>query len=138
MELKEPIRVTRTALRRLSQGQQRTLALIIYLTLLESDSRPATVLIDDFAEGLDFVHAGLFTRFLLDRLPHSPLQFIVATNDRYVMNAVPLEHWTILVEQGTKTRVFNYANSRERFDNFKFTGLCNFDFFSMDFADGEA
>lgn len=137
MEVKEPIRMTNTPLRRLSQGQQRTLALVVYLALLESDPRPGTVLIDDFAEGLDFEHARLFTRCLLDRLPHSPLQYILATNDRYVMNCVPLEHWTVLVEQGTKTRVFNYANSRKRFDDFKFTGLCNFDFFSMDFADGE-
>ncbi len=136
--VKEPKRATYTPVRWLSQGQQRTLALITFLALLESDPRPATVLIDDFGEGLDFEHAQRFTKSLLNRLSSSPLQFIIATNDRYVMNAVPLEYWSVLVEEGSKTLVFNYANSKERFDSFKFTGLCNFDFFSMDFAEREA
>ena len=61
-------------------------------------------------------------------------EFILATNDRYVMNVVPLESWTVLVDDTNRTKVFNYFNSKQKFDDFKFTGLSNFDFFSMDFA----
>jgi energy-coupling factor transporter ATP-binding protein EcfA2 len=133
---------------RLSQGEQRALTLLTFLSLLEGEKKAATVLIDDFGEGLDFEHAAKATEFLLQRAPETKLQFIIATNDRYVMNNVPLEHWTVLVEEGAqkegtqtpgaKTRVFNYANSKQKFDDFKFTGLNNFDFFSMDFASSEA
>ena len=31
-------------------------------------------------------------------------------------------------------RVLNYENSKELFEEFKFTGLSNFSFFEMDFA----
>jgi len=136
--VKEPKRAVITPFQRLSQGEQRTLTLLTFLALLEAEKKAATVLIDDFGEGLDFERATRATEFLLRRVPESLLQFIVATNDRYVMNTVPLEQWTVLVEEGVKTRVFNYANSKQKFDGFKFTGLSNFDFFSMDFASAEA
>ena len=136
--VKEARRATITPLPRLSQGEQRTLTFLIFLALLEGEKKAATVLIDDFGEGMDFERAARVTGFLLRRVPESSLQFIVATNDRYVMNGVPLKYWTILVEEGAKTRVFNYANSKEKFDAFKFTGLNNFDFFSMDYASPEA
>lgn len=136
--VKEAKRAAITPFRRLSQGEQRTLTLLTFLALLEAEKKAATLLIDDFGEGLDFERATRATEFLVRRAPESLLQFIVATNDRYVMNTVPLEHWTVLVEEGTRTRVFNYANSQQKFDDFKFTGLNNFDFFSMDFASAEA
>jgi energy-coupling factor transporter ATP-binding protein EcfA2 len=125
-------------LQRLSQGEQRALTLLTFLALMEAEDKAITVLIDDFGEGLDFEHAASAAQFLLRRIPETKLQLIVATNDRYVMNAVPLEHWTVLVEEGNKTRVFNYANSKRKFDDFKFSGLNNFDFFSMDFASAGA
>lgn len=138
LAVREAHRSTAVAFRRLSQGQQRTFSLLTFLSLLEGEGKGVTVLIDDFAEGLDFEHAQLFTRLLLKHVSHWPMQFIIATNDRYVMNSVPLEHWTILVEEGNTIRVFNYSNSRQKFDDFKFTGLSNFDFFSMDFGRGES
>ena len=138
LEVKEERRTGKTPFRRLSQAQQRTLTFLTFLTFLENEARPATVLVDDFAEGLDFEHAARLTNLVLDGYAASQLQFILTSNDRYVMNAVPLEHWTVLVEEGTVTRVFNYQNSRQKFDDFKFTGLNNFDFFSMDFAREEA
>lgn len=134
LEVKEHRRSAYTAFRRLSQAQQRTLAFYIFVSLLEEEKTAATVLVDDFAEGLDYESAGRFAKVVLQMSSTTPLQFIVATNDRYVMNAVPLEHWTVLVEDGTTTRIFNYENARQKFDDFKFTGLSNFDFFSMDFA----
>jgi energy-coupling factor transporter ATP-binding protein EcfA2 len=136
--VKEVKRAVITPVQRLSQGEQRALTLLTFLASLEAAKNAATVLIDDFGEGLDFEHAARATDFLLGQITETQMQFIVATNDRYVMNRVPLELWTILVEEGTRTRVFNYANSKQKFDDFKFSGLNNFDFFSMDFASAEA
>ena len=133
----EPRHQKETAFRHLSQAQQRTLTLLVYLTFLELEKKPVTVLVDDFAEGLDFERARQLGKVILEKNKESALQLILATNDRYVMNVVPIELWTVLVEDGTTTRVFNYLNSKQKFDDFKFTGLNNFDFFSMDFAQQE-
>jgi energy-coupling factor transporter ATP-binding protein EcfA2 len=138
LAVKEVKRTALTPFSRLSQGEQRALTFLTFLARLEAENKAATVLVDDFGEGLDFERARRATEFLLRRMPESKLQFIIATNDRYVMNTVPLEYWTVLVEEGNRTRVFNYANSKQKFDDFKFTGLNNFDFFSMDFASPEA
>jgi len=62
----------------------------------------------------------------------------MATNDRFVMNYVPLESWTILVRAKGGSRVINYKNSSHRFDEFKFTGLKNFDFMATNFFEEEA
>lgn len=137
-QVQEANRTSPTPFRRLSQGQQRAVTLCTFVTYLQLRGEKATILIDDFAEGLDFERATNGARYLLRIAAESDLQFIVATNDRFVMNTVPLEDWTILVEQGTTTKVVNYANAKERFENFKFTGLNNFDFFSMDFAQSDA
>jgi energy-coupling factor transporter ATP-binding protein EcfA2 len=134
IEVLERHRTRKTPFRRLSQAQQRTLTFVSFLTFLSLEQREATILVDDFAEGLDYDSARKLTRLLWENYPDSKLQFIVSSNDRYVMNCIPLEHWTVLTEEGDKTRVFNYANSKEKFDEFKFTGLSNFDFFSMEFT----
>lgn len=138
LALTEPKHKKETSFRHLSQGQQRALALLIYYTFLELEKKPATVLVDDFAEGLDFERATRLGKLFFEGNKNSKLQLILATNDRYVMNVVPIEHWTVLVEDGTTTRVFNYKNSRQKFDDFRYTGLNNFDFFSMDFAQDRA
>ena len=134
IEVLEKKRARGTPFRRLSQAQQRSLTFITFLTFLALEKSEATVLVDDFAEGLDFDSARKLTRLVWEGFAESKLQFIVSSNDRYVMNTVPLEHWTVLAEEGNTTRVFNYANSKEKFDEFKFTGLSNFDFFSMEFT----
>ena len=136
LEVLEPKRHAFTPAARLSQGQRRALTLAVFLRALEPSGKPATVLVDDFGEGLDFERAGRFAEVLLG-FADSPIQLILATNDRYVMNVVPLEYWSVLVEEESVTRVFNQENSRARFEEFKFTGLSNFDFFSMDFATGD-
>ena len=134
VEVRQAGRSVPTSLRKLSQAEQRTLTLLTYATLLERSKTPATLLVDDFGEGLDFESAGRLATLALKISQAASLQFILATNDRYVMNVVPLENWTVLVDEANRTRVFNYANSKQKFDDFKFTGLSNFDFFSMDFA----
>lgn len=118
----------------LSQGMLRSLGLVLFIHTAAPDSRETCLLIDDLGEGLDFEHACQAVDWLMGQAEARKFQLIFSTNDRFIMNQVPLEHWSILEQEGEVTRVINYFNSRERFDDFKFTGLSNFDFFSMDFS----
>ena len=49
------------------------------------------------------------------------------------MNHVPLQDWTVIRRAGGQANIYNYENSKRHFDDFKFTGLNNFDFLAMDF-----
>ena len=126
-----------TPLASLSQGMLRSLGLALFLARIRKGAEGACVLVDDLGEGLDFRHSCRVVEWLIRRAEELKVQLIFSTNDRFIMNKVPLEHWTILEQEGELTRVVNYRNARERFEEFKFTGLCNFDFFSMDFAGEE-
>ncbi|MES1225487.1 MAG: ATP-binding protein, partial [Bacteroidota bacterium] len=53
--------------------------------------------------------------------------------DRFVMNKVPLKYWSIIQRNLSGSKIFNYKNSKKVFDEFEFTGLNNFDFFSKNF-----
>ena len=55
----------------------------------------------------------------------------MSTNDKFVMNHVPLDEWTVLHRSGSVVHVRNHENSQAAFDDFKFTGLSNFSFFEM-------
>jgi hypothetical protein len=60
----------------------------------------------------------------------------MTTNDRFVMNQVPLEYWSVLVRKAGVVKLFNRLNSEKKFEDFKYLGLSNFDFFSSDFLSG--
>ncbi len=69
----------------------------------------------------------------MEKSTNNSLQLIMSTNDRSIMNEVPLESWTILQRSPGRAEVYNYHNSKQFFDEFRFTGLNNFDFFASDF-----
>ena len=81
IEVRQAGRGARTPLRKLSQAQQRTLTLLTYVTLIERSKTAATLLVDDFAEGLDFESAGRLTTLVLEIAQAAPLQFVLATDD---------------------------------------------------------
>ncbi|MCP4214856.1 MAG: ATP-binding protein [bacterium] len=113
----------------MSQGMYRAFSLIFILEyLLQTDTR-CTVIIDDLGEGLDYEKATALTRLLTGKLKHSKIQLIAATNERFLVNAVDFEDLNVLDRDGHLVRAYNYVNSKERFDEFKITGLTNFDFF---------
>jgi hypothetical protein len=58
----------------------------------------------------------------------------MATNDRFVMNRVPLEAWSVLCQKSGRVSVRNYQNSKDVFDSFLATGLSNFDFLAFDYV----
>ena len=59
----------------------------------------------------------------------------MSTNDRFVMNSVPLNEWCVLLREGHRIKVYNYQNSAAIFDRFKKTGLANFDLLATDFVE---
>ena len=121
----------------MSQGMFRALSLIIQTTYSEMAGQPSCFLIDDIGEGLDFERSCALIDLLMEKAKRSSAQLVMATNDRFVMNRVPLEAWSLLQRDGGECRVRNYANSKEVFDEFKFTGMSNFDFFAVDFVNQE-
>lgn len=119
----------------MSQGMYRVLALLIHVNYLMLKQSSTCVIIDDIGEGLDFERSCLLISILREIADVSNIQIIMSTNDRFVMNEVPLSEWTVLHREGSVVSVSNYLNSKEKFDEFRFTGLSNFSFFEMDFLE---
>lgn len=123
----------RTYQQEISQGMFRALSLIIQLNFNQLESIPSCVLIDDIGEGLDYGRSTALIKLLIEKAKNSSIQLIMSTNDRFVMNNVPLEYWSVIQRLGEKCKIFNYQNSKKIFDDFIYTGLTNFDFLSTEF-----
>ena len=117
----------------MSQGMFRTLSLITQLTYSQMMGKPLCILVDDIGEGLDYDRSSTLIRLLIGKIENSPSQLIMTTNNRFIMNNVPLRFWSIVHRTGSLCRVFNYRNARKMFDAFEVTGLSNFDLFSSEF-----
>ena len=122
----------------MSAGMYRVLALLIHVNYLALKSNVSCILIDDIGEGLDFERSCQIIHLLRHKAEHSRLQIVMSTNDRFVMDEVPLEEWAVLQRYGSKVRVRNIENSRQAFVDFKFTGLSNFSFFELNVVDGNS
>ena len=61
------------------------------------------------------------------------MQFFMSSNDRQVMNQIPLRFWSVIDRSGDKSIFYDYTNSKETFEDFRYTGLNNFDFLTTDF-----
>lgn len=118
----------------MSQGMFRAFSLLTQLNFAELANKRLCVLVDDIGEGLDFERACDLIKLLRNKAMSQSLQLIMSTNDRYVMNAVPLDEWSVLERVAGAVRVRNYSNTREKFEEFKYTGLSNFDFLATDFV----
>lgn len=117
----------------ISQGMFRALSLIIQLNFALKKGVPSCIIIDDIGEGLDFERSTSLIKLLVERAESSAVQLIMTTNDRFVMNAVPLKYWSVIVRRGQVVRLYNIRNSSKTFEEFESTGLNNFDFFSTNF-----
>lgn len=117
----------------MSQGMFRSLSLIIQIHYSLFTSTPSCILIDDIGEGLDFERSSALVKLLIERAKNSSVQLIMATNDRFIMNNVPLEYWLVIQRVGGICKIYNQRNSPQLFDDFKLTGLNNFDFFSSEY-----
>jgi len=124
----------------ISQGMFRAFSLLAQVNYYVMSSKDVCILADDVGEGLDFDRSCALIDVLRRKVYESSAstQLIMTTNDRFVMNRVPLEEWTVLQRKGHRVRVRNYENSKAEFDEFKYTGLSNFDFLATDFLDEES
>jgi hypothetical protein len=121
----------------MSQGMFRALSLFIQIEYNRRKGSSTTILIDDIGEGLDFERSSGIINIIVDTAEHSDIQFVMSTNDRFVMNGVPLKYWQVIKRNGGECVIYNYGNSKDIFDEFEFTGLSNFSFLSTDFISQE-
>ena len=121
----------------MSQGMFRTLSIVIQVNYSQIAKKSTCILIDDIGEGLDFDRSCRLIDLLRKKAKDSNIQLILSTNDRFVMNRVPLEEWSVVQRRGSHVRVRNYENSRELFEEFKFTGLSNFSLLETDFLNAQ-
>lgn len=113
----------------ISQGMYRTLALLISLNAQIFADDGKLILIDDIGEGLDYEKSTALIKLLLAKNEKHSIQIIMASNDGFVMNHVPIEQWCVLHRTNSKVSSYTYKTHKEIFDEFEFTGLSNFDFF---------
>jgi len=121
----------------LSSGMKRTIYLIIYLEYLIANKTPATLLIDDLGEGLDYERSVNLGKYVFERCKDSNVQLIAASNDNFLLDAIDLEYWTILRREGNKISAVNMESHPEIFEKFNFVGLSNFSLLSSDFLERE-
>lgn len=117
----------------MSQGMFRALSFIIQLNYALVNKTSMCLLIDDLGEGLDFSRSKSLIDIIIHKLNNSYIQLFITTNDRYIMNKIPLRYWTVIQRMPKLSILYNYSNSKEIFDDFKYTGLNNFDFLATDF-----
>lgn len=117
----------------LSQGLFRCLSLLIFLEYLIAKKKPATVIIDDLCEGLDYDRATKLGKLVFEKCLQNNIQLIATSNDAFIMEAVDLKYWNVLQRDGSVVTSLNAQNHPDLFNSFKFTGLSNFDFFASDY-----
>lgn len=117
----------------MSQGMFRALSLIIQLNYSLLSNIPSCILIDDIGEGLDYDRSKSLINLIIEKVKDSSVQVIMTTNDRFVMNKIPLEYWSVIHRVPKKSLFYSYLNSKDIFEEFKYTGLSNFDFLSSEF-----
>lgn len=117
----------------LSKGMCRAISLLIQMEYLSTQNKPSLWLIDDLGEGLDYDRTVKLGKLLFDFCRKRGIQLLASSNDTFLMDIIDLQYWNILERKGEKVTSVNASNNPELFENFKFTGLSNFDFFSSDY-----
>ena len=117
----------------MSQGMFRALSFLIQLEYALLSKISVCLLIDDLGEGLDYSRSKSLIDIIIYKINNSNIQIFITSNDRYIMNKIPLRYWSV-IERRPKASIFhNYHNARDIFEDFKYTGLNNFDFLASDF-----
>ncbi len=117
----------------ISDGMLRALATLIFLHFIRLQKKGGCFLIDDIGEGLDFDRSNRLIQVVTDEAEKGHIQLVMTTNDRFVMNHVPLDYWSIIQREKGNVRVFNRRNAADRFAEFEEFGFNNFDFFAKQF-----
>lgn len=118
---------------RLSLRMFRALSLLIVLVLVKKKHLPMCILIDDLGDGFDLDNAKNFMDILSQVSYNSSIQFFATSTNRFVLNNVHLKNWSVIDRVGSKSIFYNMHNSKENFEDFKYTSLNNADFFTTQF-----
>lgn len=124
---------TETWQTKMSQGMFRALSLIVHARYAEASHTSNCMIVDDIGEGLDFERASSLVKMLSKSASGHAAQLVMATNDRFIMNAVSVECWRGLVREGRVIQVKSQDTDPELFEEFRLSGLSNFDLFATDF-----
>lgn len=116
----------------MSQGMFRVMALFIFLEYISTE-KVSTLIIDDLCEGLDYDRASKLGEYLFNSEKFKNIQLIATSNDSFLMDVIDIKHWNVLVRNGSKVDSFNYIKNKVLFQDFRYSGLSNFDFFSSDY-----
>ena len=135
ISVKEKGLLKQTHQEEMSNGMIRAISLIVKFNYIEMYNAPCCILIDDIGEGLDFERSSELIKILIEKIntQTSEQQLLMSTNDRFVMNAVDLKYWSILSRNEHTCSMMNIKTHPDTFEEFEFTGLNNFDFFSTEF-----
>lgn len=117
----------------MSQGMFRALSFLIQMEFALLSKISVCLLIDDLGEGLDYSRSKSLIDILIYKVNNSDIQIFITSNDRYIMNKIPLRYWSVIERKQNISIFHNYHNARDIFDDFKYTGLNNFDFLATDF-----
>jgi energy-coupling factor transporter ATP-binding protein EcfA2 len=117
----------------ISSGMFRAMSLFIQVNYSLLASLPSCIIIDDIGEGLDYTRATDLIELLIRKVEGTNIQLIMSTNDQFVMDAIPLKYWLVIQRLAGQAKIYSYRNSQPLFEDFKFTGLGNFDFFSSNY-----
>lgn len=131
--LKENDLSCRTEQISISAGMFAALSVIVHINYRIRSMKPSCFIIDDIGEGLDYERSSALIDLLIEKSERNSFQLFLSTNDRFVMNSVPLDMWTVLKRDGSVVSGLNILNSKQKFEDFRFTGLSNFDLFSTDY-----
>lgn len=124
---------TRTTQLKISQGMFRAFSLLIQLNYSVLSGKHTTILIDDIGEGLDYDRSSKLIERIIDIAEKNDFNIIMTSNDRFIMNKVPLDYWSVIDRKGSIVNLINKHNSPKVFDEFEYIGLNNFDFFASEY-----
>ncbi len=118
----------------ISNGMLRVFYIFTYLAYVSTEEGARILLIDDLGEGLDFSRSKKLSKLIFDYCEEHKIQLVVTSNDSFLMNAVSLNHWVILMRDKQEVNAFTETTHPEIFIKFKRTGLNNFDMLGTDFV----
>jgi hypothetical protein len=82
---------------------------------------------------LDYDRATKLGKIVFDLCKEKNIQLVATSNDTFLMDVVDISHWNILQRAGKVVTTINERSHPELFEQFRYTGLSNFDFFNSDF-----
>ena len=118
-----------------STGLIRVVALLTYLFHLSASGKSGLVLIDDLGEGLDYYRSTRLGKYVCDYCLDKGIQVILTTNDSFLMNVIDIDYWNILSRKGMVVSAVSSQTEPELFEQFRLTGLSNYDLFRSDFIE---